>query len=371
MGWTQPYRVLSLDGGGMRGVYTASYLGAAGRAFALRRGGDQLDIGKAFDLIVGASTGAIVGAALAAGIGLDRVAHLYRAHGRAIFRRRVPSQWWDLPGDLAERREALEQGERALKAALTEAFGNMTLGHLFAERGIAMAVPAVEMSQHRSWVFKTPHLADETNNRDNNTTLVDVCLASSAAPIFRSLARVPRTDGTVNSVNYFADGGLWGNNPVLIALTEALRASEPGRPIEILCMGSCPRPAGEQVADAKRHRNLMDWRFGADAATLSIDAQEFAFDNIARMLKGRLDRPCEIVRFPADKVPAALVRYLGLDDARDEAMDALIAQALADADMLNALCADATSVIAKLVCGAFDAAPVFSNPAREAEMHTS
>ncbi len=369
MGWTQPYRVLSLDGGGMRGVYTASYLGAAGRAFALRRGGDQLDIGKAFNLIVGASTGAIVGAALAAGIGLDRVAHLYRAHGRAIFRRRVPSQWWDLPGDLVERHEALEHGEQAMKAALTEAFGDMTLGQVFAERGIAMAVPAVEMSQHRSWVFKTPHLVGETNNRDNNTTLVDVCLASSAAPIFRSLARVPRTDGAANSVNYFADGGLWGNNPVLIALTEALRASEPGRPIEILCMGSCPRPAGEQVTDAKRHRDLLDWRFGADAATLSIDAQEFAFDNIARMLKGRLDRPCEIVRFPADKVPAALVPYLGLDDARDESMNALIAQALADADMLNALCADTTSVIAKLLCGAFEAAPVLSNPARAAELH--
>lgn len=369
MGWSKPYRVLSLDGGGMRGVYTATYLGAAGRAFARRRDAHQLDIGKAFDLIVGASTGAIVGCALAAGIGLDRVVELYRANGREIFRRPVPETLLGLPGDLMARAEALEKGEAALRAALIGAFGARTLGSVFAERGIAMAVPAVEMSQHRSWVFKTPHLHD-TTHRDDNTTLVDVCMASSAAPIFRSLARVPRNDGFgAAGDNFFADGGLWANNPVLVALTEALRACEPERPIEILCLGSCPQPAGEQIVDAERHRGLREWRFGANAATLSLDAQEFAYDNVARMLKGHLDRPCEIVRFPTDKVPAALVPYLGLDDAREEAINALIAQARTDADMLNARCGDPESIIAKLVCGAFESAPVFSDPARAAEMH--
>ena len=58
------FRVLSIDGGGMRGIYTATYLDALERAFATRRnlpGG--LDIGKAFQLIVGTSTGAVIGVA--------------------------------------------------------------------------------------------------------------------------------------------------------------------------------------------------------------------------------------------------------------------------------------------------------------------
>ena len=55
------------------------------------------------------------------------------------------------------------------------------------------------------------------------------------------------------------------------------------------------------------HRDLSGWKFGGDAAALSIDAQEFAYDNIARMLVQHLNRPCEILRFPRDQVPAALL----------------------------------------------------------------
>lgn len=56
----RPFRVLSLDGGGMRGVYTATYLGELAHAFARKRGVAALDVGRGFDLIVGTSTGGIV-----------------------------------------------------------------------------------------------------------------------------------------------------------------------------------------------------------------------------------------------------------------------------------------------------------------------
>jgi patatin-like phospholipase/acyl hydrolase len=56
----------------MRGTYTAAYLNKVAGTFAMKRGVGGIDIGKAFDLIVGTSTGAIIASALAAGIPLSK-----------------------------------------------------------------------------------------------------------------------------------------------------------------------------------------------------------------------------------------------------------------------------------------------------------
>src|SRR5215472_8002257 len=84
-------RVLSLDGGGMRGTYTATYLDRVASTFAKRRGLEALDIGAAFDLIVGTSTGGIIACALAKGIPLSEVVTLYQEQGRQIFTKPLPT----------------------------------------------------------------------------------------------------------------------------------------------------------------------------------------------------------------------------------------------------------------------------------------
>src|SRR6516225_3389825 len=85
-----PFRVLSLDGGGMRGTYTATYLDKVADTFAKRRNVGALDIGAGFDLIVGTSTGGIIAAALATGVPLADIVALYVENGAAIFSRPLP-----------------------------------------------------------------------------------------------------------------------------------------------------------------------------------------------------------------------------------------------------------------------------------------
>ena len=329
------FRVLSIDGGGMRGIYTAAYLDALERSFAIRRKHPQgLDIGKAFQLIVGTSTGAIIGCGLAKGVAPAKMVKLYKNHGPEIFPKKMPSTLnWGLPIQLRKRPKYLAQGNRALEAALTQVLGPTTIRQVWEQRGIALAVTAVNMSTYRPWVFKTPH-DPKSDHRDDTYTLADVCLASSAAPLFRSLAAIDQPTG--DSCDIFADGGLWANNPVVVALVEALRIlGDRDEEIEIFSLGSCGKPEGEVIRRDQIHRGLLEWKFGGEAAKVSIASQEYAFDMMANFLVPHLKKKVSIVRFPSEKIPGAMLQYLDLDEIRAEGLEALMRHARQDAHMTN------------------------------------
>ena len=80
MNQNKPYRVLSLDGGGMRGLYTASVLQSLVNRFSRSNSGNK-DIGKGFDLIAGTSTGGILACGLAAGVPIKNIIELYSKKG--------------------------------------------------------------------------------------------------------------------------------------------------------------------------------------------------------------------------------------------------------------------------------------------------
>lgn len=332
------YRVLTLDGGGMRGMYTAAYLHGLIYTFAKKRSVDYLDLGKGFDLIVGTSTGAMIACAIAKGERLDNVVKLYHEYGPRIFEQRI-FDGAKVILNFFGRGPKLKRGARALEEGLTTIFDKMTLGELYAQRGIAVALPTVDMGRHRALVFKTSHLG---GNRDDSVRVVDACLASSAAPIFRSLASITPADGLETS-RVFADGGLWANNPILVGLLDALRATEPDAEIEIFAMGTCPRPEGEHISLGDLNRSLYGWRFGARVAQLSIAAQEHAFDHMARLLANelrKLGRDVYVRRFPSGKVAASTMKHLDLDNASEDARMALVCQAQIDVDETNSRCDD-------------------------------
>ncbi|MCP1675641.1 hypothetical protein J2T57_002791 [Natronocella acetinitrilica] len=334
----QVFRVLSIDGGGMRGLYTATYLDALARRYRVTRGEAALDIGNGFDLIAGTSTGAIIASALAAGIPLARVAGVYRDHGAAIFPRKVPNGLGtELLRQIFRRPAYLRQGAEALTNALEQELGQTTVGEVWNDRRIGLCIPAVDMSRNRAWVFKTPHLPD-TLHRDDGYRLADVCLAATAAPVYRSMARLATPDNDGHHV--FVDGGLWANNPVLIGLIDALSMTGPGDRIEIYCLGTCPRPEGESVGAGDLDRGFREWKFGAGVVSLAVSAQEHAFDNMARMIAGHIDRDCQIVRFPTGKVPASVMKYLDLDETSKEGLEALVNQAHTDVSETMSKCRD-------------------------------
>ena len=344
------FKVLSLDGGGMRGVYASAFLhkmqsNILEKASSSRE--NELDIGRAFDLIVGTSSGAIIGSGLAAGIPISRIFKAFHIFGSKVFLNPVPTKkrdgccfWPKLLRDLVCRPRNLKAGEIALRDELEKILGQETIGELWERRGIALSISAIHMANHAAWIFKTPHI-DGSNHRDNHYKLSEACLASSAAPIFRSLANIqdPGQDerGTHKT---FIDGGLVANNPVLVALWDALEMTNDGDSIEIFCLGTNPPQGGEVIEFDKNCWSYIEWGMASKVVEVSLNAQQLLHHDMALAFSKHFKRDCKIIRFPSTPLRSESSNFVNLDTTSNKASNALIALASADADKVNRMMND-------------------------------
>lgn len=317
----------------MRGVYQAAYL----RTFAARVCGSEdpaFDVGKCFDLIVGTSTGGIVACALAAGRPLSEVDALYEQHGKKIF----PLQFWRavpvIGGLIRGFGLGNWQGEKALRGALEATFSNTTMGDVYANRGISLALTTIDMGRHAAVVFKTKHLT-RLNGRDDARTLVDACMATTAAPILRSLAKLREPGGGAEVV--YADGGLWANNPGAVGAIEAVEILEnreqATRPVHLFMLGALPAQGGEEISTWMRYRGAFGWRGGIRAIEASLNSQAVGYDYLSRKILALRKDGSMAFRMPAQCPSAQLLGYIqNMDDARAKVLNALRRQAISDVD---------------------------------------
>jgi predicted acylesterase/phospholipase RssA len=329
----KPFRVLTLDGGGMRGLYTATLLKILSKRFDPRFHNKEPDIGKAFDLICGTSTGAILACALAAGIPLSRVKNLYIEKGAKIFKQPLPKGktsalgWWAW-----KHRNKPAADSNVLLNALTECFGDLTLRKVFEIRHIALCIPTITATNHRARVLKTPH--NRGKHRDGAYSLTEICMASAAAPIFFPIATRKKLNDDY-TIHHFVDGGLWANNPVLIGLTEALGMATESQTIEVVSVGTCDQPSGDPHGLENRHWGLKDWRAGVRIVEMSLAAQSYGISATARFLANHLSRcgrSVRVARLEETNKSPEQYSAIGLDRADPIAIKTLLSLAEADAD---------------------------------------
>ena len=199
-------RVLSLIGGGARGMFTISILAEIERILARKHPHQDIKIGDYFDLITGTSIGGILALGLATGKSARELESVFFDKAKDIF----PTRWSLV--NLCKALCAPIYNSSPLRETIEMMIGAETTFNDLTRR---VMIPAVNLSTGKPLFFKTPHNPDFT--RDGPLKLIDAALATSAAPTYFA----PHYCKDLRS--YFADGGLVANNPSYIGLLEVFR----------------------------------------------------------------------------------------------------------------------------------------------------
>ena len=195
-------RILSIDGGGIMGTFPAAFLAAYEEELGQ-------PIGRYFDLIAGTSTGGILAIGLALGIPAKALLVLYEQRGPEIFGQASDMGWARELVRAARHLMAPKHDADVLRAVLTDVLQDRRLG----EAGTRLLVPAWEADRQRVYIFKTAH--HPRLKSDYRRLALDAALGTAAAPTY---FKRHRTEDGVGLV----DGGIWANNPVALAVVEAI-----------------------------------------------------------------------------------------------------------------------------------------------------
>jgi len=197
------FKILSIDGGGIRGIYPACILKKI-------QNDSGIIFSDYFDLIVGTSTGSIIAGALAVGYPIEKIVDLYKTEAGKIFKKKRMS----FHGLLSSR-----YNNKYLRQKLNDVFKDSKLS----DTRTGLIIPSTDIGNGRVFVFKSSFHPEFT--RDKNILIKDAVMSSCSAPFYFDPVTylAPEYWGKNKSLEKYLliDGGLWANNPSVVALTEA------------------------------------------------------------------------------------------------------------------------------------------------------
>jgi len=206
------FKVLSLDGGGVRGYLSILILEKIEKALN-RRLNEEKPIGERFDLIIGTSTGGIIAAGLSIHKSAQEIRKLYEKMMSKIFI------------SISKGINKPKYSHSTLKKLLKEILQDKTLNDVKTH----LCITSVDVATSKPKFFKSPYL--EIYHQRADEKLVDIALATSAAPIFFPLVNT-------TYANFLADGGLIANNPSMIGVMEGYKVTKDFNKIRLLSIGT-------------------------------------------------------------------------------------------------------------------------------------
>ncbi len=223
----KPIRVLSIDGGGMRGIIPARFLQELEQVSGKR-------VAELFDVVVGTSTGALLSLGITvpdkdgkSKYSAEELVKLYDEFGPVIFHKERGLRAF-FKGYLRPTYDP-----EAYEGLLEKYYGATAMS----EALIEVAVPAVSLETNSMKIFSRRAAQQDSTE---NFLMRDIVRAATAAPSYFPAARIRSTDGSREG--YFVDAGISTNNPALLAFAEA-KSKAPESPVHIVSLGTGKAPS--------------------------------------------------------------------------------------------------------------------------------
>lgn len=305
----QQFNILSLSGGGIRGVFTASVLAQFETYITEQKGltgaaAEAYSIAKHFDMICGTSIGGIIALGLAKGLTARDILQTMLTHRLTIFPKKT--SWLTN----IERLFHPLYKSQPLEDVLELLFQAATIGEL----DKYVLVPAISLTNGQIRAFKTPH--HPHLRTDHKLSLVDVALATSAAPTYFPVHQIEN--------ERFVDGGLAANSPVLMGLVEAQYYL--GRSLSDLYVMQVGTMGSRHTSDHSEKRTGgygKTWEMGKGIIDLAMSTTETLHNFLAGKMLEHSHRLLNIDEMPLEKKAS----ILALDNASEQAMEILQASA--------------------------------------------
>ena len=299
---TDKFKILCIDGGGIKGLYTATLLAKLEETFSVK-------ITDCFDLICGTSTGGLIALAASLGKPMSEVVEFYKKYGAEIFDQKTKKHLWG-KNKLSIKQAAFKgkYNGNALENALTEVFGTKKIG----ESKNFLCIPSYSVITGSLRVFKKDY---GDLNEDDKLSYVDVALATSAAPTYFPVKHLGH--------DYFIDGGVWANNPIMVGLTEYLynfSTLKQFKGVDILSIESCEILKNE--APRKLKRSFWNWKDSLFDAYSHGQSASALF--LLEKLRGHLNFDMDFYRLSkSSAITGEQEKCITMDDASPRSMELL------------------------------------------------
>jgi len=253
---SRSFQILSLDGGGIKGVFSAAMLANFEEDL-------NINIADYFDLIVGTSTGGIIAIGLSIGYKPREILEFYVSNHKQIFKKNIFSNIKHFYKN--------KYPSKILEQSLKKYFKENRL----AECKKRIVIPSYNLSDDDVYLFKTPH--HERLRRDFKVPLWKVAMATSAAPTYFP------SYNEIDNIRLI-DGGVWANNPTLVGITEAISLLNIEiSDIKVLSLGT----TSELKDRSYKLNNGGLWQWKYDGVNLLMHSQSIGTYNTVAHIIGK------------------------------------------------------------------------------------